>query len=68
MFEIGEEMVRGAGVVTVLFFVIVAVGTRYGKAPTGGAAYGRVAAMRQIRWIGLAAVCVGLVLMLIASV
>lgn len=61
-------MVRGAGVVTVLFFVIVAVGTRYGKVPKSGAAYGRVAAMRLFRWIGLAVVCLGLVLMAIASI
>jgi hypothetical protein len=68
MFELGEQMVRGAGVVTVLCFVIVAVGTRYGKMPTSGAAYGRASAAKQIRWIGLAAVCVGLVLMGIASI
>ncbi len=67
-FEFGEKLARGAGVVTVALFVIFALGTKFGKAPTSGAAYGRVIAIRQFRWIGLAAVLVGLILMATASI
>ena len=67
MFEDGLQIVRGAGVVTVLLFLLYGLGTRYGKMPTGGASYGRALAVKQLRWVGLAAVCVGLVMMVIAS-
>jgi hypothetical protein len=67
MFEFGEKLARGAGVVTVALFVVFALGTKFGKVPTNGAAYGRVLAIRHFRWIGLVAVAVGLILMAVAS-
>jgi hypothetical protein len=67
-FEFGEKLARGAGAVTVVLFVIFALGTKFGRAPTNEAAYGRVLAIRQFRWIGLAAVLVGLIFMATASI
>lgn len=67
MFEDGLQLVRGAGLVTVVLFVAYGVGTRYGRLPTRGAAGGRALAVKHFRWVGLAAVGVGLIMMAVAS-
>jgi hypothetical protein len=67
LFEFGVKLARGAGVVTVLLFVVYALGTRFGRVPTRGAAGGRVLAIRHFRWVGLVAAITGLLLMAVAS-
>jgi hypothetical protein len=68
MFEDGLRLVRGAGIVTIVLFFAYWIGTtRFGKIPTSGAAGGRALAVKHLRWVGLAAVCVGLIMMAIAS-
>jgi hypothetical protein len=67
LFEFGANLVRGAGVVTVLLFVVYALGTRFGRVQTSGAAGGRILAIRHFRWVGLIAALIGLLLMALAS-
>jgi hypothetical protein len=63
----GERLAEVGALIGGMFFVIVAIGTRFGQVPTSGAAAGRVAAMRPLRWIGLGAVIVGLGMMTVAA-
>lgn len=68
LFKDGAGLARGAGIVAVVFFVIFAVGQRYGKMPTRrGVAYGRVQGVRQFRWVFLLLAVVGLLMMAVSS-
>jgi hypothetical protein len=69
-FKIGENLVWGCGLTGAALFLIVAIGLKFGSIPkkTSGAVYGRVQAMIIGRWLCLAAVCIGLILMALASI
>jgi hypothetical protein len=65
LFSRGEHLASGAGVVTIVLFVVL--GRKSRNLPAGGAARGRIEAARLLRWVCLTLAVVGLIIMLIAS-
>jgi hypothetical protein len=65
VFEVGSHLAQGCGVVTLVLFVSIAIGRRFGQEPVQGQGRGPVAAALFLRWVGLALTIVGLLLMVI---
>jgi hypothetical protein len=67
LFGAGEHLAAGAGVVTVVLFVVLWSGGRSQEFPARGAARGRILSARQLRWVCPALAIAGLCMMLAAS-
>jgi hypothetical protein len=70
IFQFGENLVWGFGLTGAVLFLTIAIGLKFGSIPkkTSSAAYGRARVMLVGRWICVAGVGVGLILMALASI